>query len=58
MYEAIREAFVEMYLGNDLYQNLLKQVMSNLSETATAPELPQRGNLDVSLVLQSKYCFS
>jgi DNA-directed RNA polymerase len=58
MYEAIREAFVEMYLDKDLYQNLLTQVMSKLSETATAPEMPERGNLDVSLVLQSKYCFS
>lgn len=58
MYEAIREAFVEMYEDKDLYLNLLKQVMSNLGETVTAPELPKRGNLDVSLVLRSKYCFS
>lgn len=58
MYEAIREAFVEMYLDKDVYSNLLEQVLANLGETATSPEVPQKGSLDISLVLQSKYCFS
>ena len=58
MYEAIREAFVEMYDGRDLYEELLRQVMNNLSDKATPPALPEKGDLDVSQVLESKYCFS
>lgn len=58
MYEAIREAFVEMYEGRDWYEELLRQVVSRLSDDVVLPELPVKGDLDISLVLDSKYCFS
>ena len=58
MYEAIREAFVEMYEGRDWYEELLRQVVARLSDDVVLPELPVKGDLDISLVLDSKYCFS
>lgn len=50
LYHVLREEFVKMYSEHDPIQDFAKKYMLSNS--------PQKGNLDLSLVLQSKYVFS
>ncbi len=50
LYHVLREEFVKMYSEHDPIQDFAKKYM--LSNP------PQKGNLDLSRVLQSKYVFS
>lgn len=59
MYHAVRKTFVSLYTEYDLYSSLKGQVEQQLDNPAKAklPDLPVKGNLDISQVLESKYCF-
>ncbi len=56
----LREEFVRMYSERDILADFLEEVLVQLPESArdNAPELPPKGGLDLSLVLQSKYFFA
>ena len=62
LYHGIREAFVYMYDDRQYYAELLETCMERLEEkwvpTKEIPPLPNTGTMDVTLVLDSKYCFS
>lgn len=62
LYHGIREAFVYMYEDRQYYAELLETCMNRLHEewvpTDDIPALPPTGTMDVTLVLESKYCFS
>ena len=60
MSRAIREAFVDLYDGYCLYSDLKKQTVDRLSLQANQDLLvvPEKGDLDLSEVLDSNYCFS
>jgi len=50
----LREAFVEIYTENDVLAEFRSSALEVLDEV---PEPPKRGNLDLNLVLDSKYFF-
>ena len=62
LYHGIREAFVYMYEDRQYYSELLETCMNRLHDkwvpTDNIPPLPSTGTMDVTLVLESKYCFS
>ena len=61
LYHGIREAFVEMYNDRNYYSELLETCINRLGyvpEAEDVPDLPQRGTMDVTVILSSKYCFS
>ena len=62
LYHGIREAFVFMYEDRQYYSELLETCMNRLHDkwvpTDNIPPLPSTGTMDVTLVLESKYCFS
>ena len=61
---AIRQAFIDLYDGYCVYQDLLDQVIAQLDnpEEADLPSIPPKGEgsnrLNLSEVLLSDYCFS
>lgn len=59
MYYAVRTTFIKLYSDNNLYEDLLHQVKQQLDnpDAVKLPELPERGDLDLSQVLDSRYCF-
>jgi len=59
MYYAVRTTFIKLYSDNNLYEDLLNQVKQQLDnpDAVELPELPERGDLDLSQVLDSRYCF-
>lgn len=50
MYRVLREEFVRMYTEHDPIQDFAKKYL--------LPDPPKKGNLDLNLVLQSRYVFS
>lgn len=56
----LREAFVEMYGHHDVLEEFRASIAAGLTEehAALLPPVPQRGSLDLSLVLQSQYFFA
>lgn len=50
LYHVLREEFVRMYTEHDPIQDFAKKYL--------LPNPPQKGNLDLNLVLQSRYVFS
>lgn len=59
LYKGIREAFVKMYTENDVLRNFAECSKSMLSKKyrESFPEVPERGALDLSSVLDAKYAF-
>ena len=59
MFYAVREAFIEQYEGECLYQRLKDQVVAQLDypEKADLPEIPKKGKLDLKQIIESWYCF-
>ena len=59
MFKAVREAFIEQYEGDCLYQHLKDQVVEQLEhpEKADLPEVPAKGTLDLKQIVNSDYCF-
>lgn len=54
----IREAFVEMYENYDPFEEIYHQTHKALEDKAKTPEVPARGNLDLSQVINSLYAFA
>ena len=59
MFNAVRQAFVDQYDHECLYQRLKDQVIEQLDhpDAAELPEVPMKGTLDLKQVLKSDYCF-
>jgi DNA-directed RNA polymerase len=51
----IREAFVEMYTENDVLEQFRQAALEVVDEV---PEVPAKGNLDLSRVLESDFFFA
>lgn len=60
LFKAIREAFVTMYKEHDVLLELSKHVepMLHESQLKKFPELPEKGNLNIEDVLDSKFAFA
>lgn len=60
LYKTVREVFVDTYTKHDVLKELRDHVAMQLSpkNLEKLPELPQRGSLDLTCVLQSIYAFS
>ena len=59
MFKAVRQAFIEQYEGDCLYEHLKDQVIEQLEhpEKADLPEVPEKGTLDLQQIIESDYCF-
>lgn len=61
MYHAVRAAFIEIYQDYCLYSDFLAQAQEQLSREGVEKldlEIPPKGNLDISQIAESEYCFS
>lgn len=60
LYRIVRESFFEMYDTVDVLGSFRDEIAQQLSEEGKEklPELPERGTLDLSGILQSRYCFA
>lgn len=60
LFRIVRESFVEMYEETDVFRNFRGEIMRQLSPEAAKllPNLPEPGTLDLSGVLDSKFCFA
>lgn len=60
MYHVVREAFVEMYTEVDFLRQFRDEIVSQLSDKnlPKVPLLPEPGSLDISRVVESRYCFA
>lgn len=54
----IRETFVDMYEDYDPFEEIAYHTTKALEDKSKAPELPQRGDLDLSQVINSLYAFA
>jgi DNA-directed RNA polymerase len=60
LYDAVRESMYEQYSTNNVMEVLLAEITTQLTpkNAKKLPPLPERGNLDLSLILDSRYCFA
>lgn len=58
MHQSVREATVDIFGEQDQLQNLAQQLAIQLPSGVSLPSLPNRGRLDISEVLSSKYYFN
>ena len=60
LFRIVRESFVELYQEVDVINNFKDEVVQQLSpkNLKKLPEVPSRGSLDLSGVLESRYCFA
>lgn len=60
LFKVLRECFHEMYSTVDVFEQFRDEILTQLSEKAQKklPPTPERGTLDLSLILQSQYCFA
>lgn len=60
MFYIVRNAFVEMYDTVDVMQEFRSEIATQLSDKnlAKLEEIPQAGTLDISGVVESRYCFA
>lgn len=54
----IREAFVEMYENYDPFEEIHYQTNKALEDKTKTPEVPAKGDLDISQVVNSLYAFA
>lgn len=54
----IRETFVEMYENYDPFEEIAYQTAKALEDKTKCPEVPGRGDLDLSQVINSLYAFA
>jgi DNA-directed RNA polymerase len=59
LYRIVRETFIEMY-DQDVLENFRDEITSYMSpaKKKAVPELPTRGTLDLSNIIDSSYCFA
>ena len=55
MYDIVRKAFVDMYTEHDVLEEFRQYLQPLVSKELPKP--PQKGNLDLNVVLDSKYIF-
>lgn len=60
LYHTVREAFVEMYEEIPVIESFRDEIVQQLSEKnrEKLEPLPERGTLDISQVVESRYCFA
>lgn len=60
LYAVVREAFVEMYSNQDVLQHFRDDVYVHLSDKAKGEleQIPEKGTLDLTSILESRYCFA
>jgi DNA-directed RNA polymerase, mitochondrial len=60
LYHTVREAFVEMYAEIDVIESFRDEIVQQLSDEniEKLEDLPERGTLDITEVIQSRYCFA
>jgi DNA-directed RNA polymerase len=60
LYRVVREAFVEMYEEVDVLEQFKEEIAERLPDEAreTLPPIPGTGNLSLSAVCDSRYCFA
>ena len=54
----IREAFVDMYENYCPYKTIYKSTLKSLKDKSKAPQVPQKGTLDVQQIYSSLYAFA
>jgi len=58
-YHCIRDAFVNMYEDQCVFANFEKECRDRLSDPdMDLPPVPTKGDLDISAIRDSEYCFS
>lgn len=59
LYRIVRETFVEIY-DQDVFENFREEITGYMSpaKKAAVPPLPARGTLDLSNIIDSRYCFA
>lgn len=60
LYHVVRESFLEMYSEIDVLESFREEIWEQLSEKnrEKLEALPERGTLDLSQVMESRYCFA
>jgi DNA-directed RNA polymerase, mitochondrial len=60
LYHVVREGFVELYEDIPVLENFRDEINEQLSDSnrLNLELLPERGDLDLSKVCQSRYCFA
>lgn len=60
LYHVVRESFVEMYEEIPVLENFRDEILQQLSvnNRENLEPLPERGDLDLSRVCESRYCFA
>ena len=60
LFRIVRESFVEMYTDMDVLDTFKDEIVRQLTDKAVVdlPQLPDRGTLDLSGVLASRFCFA
>ena len=60
LYHTVREGFVEMYGEVDVIESFRDEILQQLSEKnrVKLEAIPARGNLDLTEVVNSRYCFA
>ena len=60
MYHCIREAFVDQYQDTCVFNDFGEAVRQRLSDPfkTDLPAIPEKGELDISEIVNSEYCFS
>lgn len=58
LFTMIREEFVKMYQNHNYLQEFLDDVSYLLPDGEKIPSIPSKGNLDISQIKDSKYCFA
>lgn len=57
-FRLIREAFLDMYENYDPFEEIYYQTKKTLDDKSKVPEVPSRGDLDLSQVVNSLYAFA
>ena len=60
LYRIVRESFVEMYETVDVLGSFRDEIAQQLSDEGKEklPPMPDRGTLDLSKIIESRYCFA
>lgn len=58
LFGTVRSAFVDMYEAYDPFEEIYNQTLDALDDKSRVPEMPTKGDLDLSQVTQSQYAFS
>lgn len=60
LYRSVRESFVEMYETVDVLGSFRDEIAQQLSDEGKEklPALPESGTLDLSKIIESRYCFA